>query len=120
ERAQAHGMLETLDRFVGRASPDPQEPAEKPCRREIGVQHQCPVEKIYPSVEIAGEMSQRMTAVRERHRVVLPEVDCRAREAYPLGGFPGVVPRPAVDSAPEQAPRGHPVGGGVIGVEVYG
>src|SRR5690606_36051748 len=73
ERAQAHGMLETLDRLVGRASPEPQERPEKPCRHEIGLQHQRLVQKIDPHIEIASEVSERMTAACERHGVALPE-----------------------------------------------
>src|SRR5690606_20870237 len=107
-------------RFVRRASPDSQEASQEPCGREVRIQHERLVEKIDPRGEIAAEVSERMTAARERDGVVLAQVDCQAREARALGGFPSVVRRPAVDPAPKQAPRSHSVGGRVIGVELDG
>src|SRR5512138_764787 len=75
ERAETHGMLETFDRFVGRALPDPQESPQEPSRSEIGIQQQRSIKEIDPHVEIAGEVSESMTTACECYRVALPQVD---------------------------------------------
>ena len=58
ERAEAHGPLKMLDGAVGFAVPDPQKSAEEPGRRQVGIEHQRPVEQGDAGIEVAGEVGQ--------------------------------------------------------------
>ncbi len=120
ERTKAHGTLEMRNGVVGLSEPDPQKSAEKPGRRQIGIEHHSPVEQGNAGIEIAAEMRERMAATGQRHRVVPAEFDTASRQPGALGNLADRIGHPSVDLAPEVAPVGHPAQIVVVGVEVFG
>ena len=110
--------VEVLDGGVGLAAPGPQKAAEKPGRREIRIEHERPVEQGDAAVEVAGEMGERMPAAGERDRIVPAQLDGAARQTGALGDLPVAIGHPAIDLAPEIAPRRHRIGRREIRVEL--
>src|SRR5262245_38939374 len=110
EWAQPHGVSEVLDGSVWLAVPGPQESGEEPGRREVGIEYERPVEQGDAASDVIGEDGERMPAAGERDRIVPAQVDGPVRHAGALGDFAWAIGHPAVDLAPEIAPRGHRIG----------
>jgi hypothetical protein len=107
--AQPHGVREALDGGVRLAVPGPQESGEEPGRREIGIEHERPVEQGAAAGDVIGEVGERMPAAGERDRIAAAQVDGSARQRVP-GDFAWAIGHPTVDLAPEIAPRRHRIG----------
>src|SRR6516225_9692835 len=104
EWTQPHGVREVLDGGVRLAVPGSQESGEEPGRREIGIEHERPVEQGDAAGDVTGEVGERMPAAGERDRIVPAQVDGPARQAGALGDLAWAIGHPAVDLAPEIAP----------------
>jgi hypothetical protein len=89
EWTEPHGVREALDGGVRLAVPCSQKSGEKPGRREIGIEHERPVEQ--------GDAGS-------------------ARQAGALGDLAWAIGHPAVDLAPEIAPCRHRIAGRKIRV----
>ena len=86
------------------------ESGEEPGRREIGIEHERPVEQGDAAGDVIGEVGERMPAAGERDRIVPTQVDGPARQAGALGDLAWAIDHPAVDLTPEIAPRRHRIG----------
>ena len=83
------------------AVPGPQESGEEPGRRQIGIEHERPVEQGNAAGKVIGEVGERMPAAGERYCIVPAQVDGPARQAGALGDLAWAIGHPAVDLAPE-------------------
>ena len=61
------------------------EAAEIPGGRQVGIEHQRPVEQCDAAVEVAAEMAERVAAAREGDRIVLAQLHRPAGQASALG-----------------------------------
>ncbi len=111
-------LIEMHDGVFGFATPGSQEAAKKPRRCQVGIEENSSVEQCDADIEISCEMGERMTASRERDRVVSAQLDRTARQSCAVGCFLLAVDRPAVDFAPEVAPCGHCVSRSELGIEI--
>ena len=76
ERAQAHGVSQSLNRIVRFAPHDLHEAAEEPGRREVWIEEQRLVDQGDAAIEVADEIRQRMSASSEGDSVILAKLDC--------------------------------------------
>ena len=74
-------MRKTLDGDIRLAPGDPLEGAEKPCRCEIGIKHQCLIDQGNAAIEFTAKVAQSVTAPGQRDRVVLAELHGTAGQA---------------------------------------
>src|SRR5262249_41710998 len=101
---------EVLDGGLRLAVPGPQESGEEPGRREIGIEYERPVEQGDAAGDVTGEVGERMPAAGERDGIVPAQVDGPARQAGAFCDLAWAIGHPAVDLAPEIAPRRHRIG----------
>jgi len=111
-------VREVLNRIVGFAVPDSQEPTEEPGSREVRIEHERPVKQGDAAIEVADEMAEHMTASREGDRIIPAQLDRPAGQPNTFGDVRSIGD-PAVDFAPEIAPRRHPVGRCEVRIELY-
>lgn len=104
QRAEAHRPLEERQGVVGATGPDAQETAEESGRRQVGIEHQRPVEQGDASVEVVGEVGEGVAAASAHYRLVLAPLHRPARQAGAFGDLALAVRQAAVGPAPEMAP----------------
>ena len=75
EWAQAHGVREAFDRPLRFTEVDSDPAAERPCSCQIWIEHECPIDESYTVVEFADDIGERDPGPRERHRVLLAELN---------------------------------------------
>src|ERR1700682_819084 len=119
EGAETHGPFEVLNGAVGLAVPDPQISTKEPGGRQVWIEHEGPIKQSDATIKVAGEMGERVAASRERDRIVSAQLDGPARQSSTLGGLPRAIDHPAIDLAPEMAPRRHRMGRRKIRIELY-
>src|SRR5215813_14747705 len=110
ERAETQGAFEGRRGAVRLALPESQESAEEPRSREVRIEYERLVDQADTALEVAGEVAERMAASRQRDGIVLAKLDGAASQADSLGALLHSIGHPAVDLAPDMAPRRHRMG----------
>ena len=74
EWAQAHGVRQVLDRYVRLTEQDSHPAADVPRPRQVRIEHESAIDEGGAAVEVADDIAERMTAPRERDRVILAQL----------------------------------------------
>src|SRR5262245_10193265 len=94
EGAQTHGAAEALDCIVVLAERNSLETAEIPGSRQVGIEHQRPLDRCDAPVEIAAEMGERVPASCEGDSIVCSKLHRAVGQSSALGKLTQTVAHP--------------------------
>src|SRR6266566_2893031 len=106
-----------FDSYVWLAEPYSRPAAVVPCRCQVSVESDSPIDQGRSAFCVADYTSECVSRKSERYRIILSQLRPAPSEPRGFGGLLRGIDHPAVHLAPHVTPRGHRIGGGEIRIE---
>src|SRR6266436_3644922 len=120
ERAETHRACKKFDGGVGVTAHRSEKATQEPGCRQIWVEHQRLVDERDAGIQLAGEMSKRMSAPRECYGIVLAQFHREVRQSNAFRDFLRPIGHQAIYLPPEMTPGGHCMGRSKLPIELHG
>src|SRR5258708_4909214 len=110
-------MRQMLNRHLRLAQPDSHPAAVEPRPRQVRIEYESPFDEGSAAVEVASDMGKRVTACRQRDRIILAQLHRALSQPYGFDGLLRAVGYPTLRLAPDVAPRCYAIGSSITRIE---